>query len=122
VHELSIVSSIVNTVSEAVTSARARRVNSVTLRVGELSGVVEDALLFSYDIATKETLLEGSKLIVRRLPVVIRCENCGEDRELPNTRRFRCPVCDTPSGDIRQGRELEIESVEIEEADDHADR
>jgi len=29
--------------------------------------------------------------------------------------RFRCPVCDTPSGDIRQGRDLEIESILIDE-------
>lgn len=34
--------------------------------------------------------------------------------ELPGIQRFRCPHCDTPSGDIRQGRELEIESIEID--------
>ena len=42
------------------------------------------------------------------------CPTCAEIREIEGVQRFRCPVCDTPSGDIRQGRELEIVSVELE--------
>jgi hydrogenase nickel incorporation protein HypA/HybF len=113
---------MISGVTEAAQNSRARRVTVVTLRLGALSGVVEDALLFSYDIATRGTMLDGSKLVVHRLPIVIHCETCHLDRELPGTQRFRCPVCGTPSGDIRQGRELEIESMEIEVDDDDADR
>jgi hydrogenase nickel incorporation protein HypA/HybF len=61
-------------------------------------------------------MLAGSQLVVVNLPVVIFCKQCGESRELNGVQSFRCPVCNTPSGDIRQGRELEIESVEVEEA------
>jgi hydrogenase nickel incorporation protein HypA/HybF len=122
VHELSIVYGMISGVTEAAQNSHARQVKTVTLRLGALSGVVEDALLFSYDIATKGTMLDGSKLVVHRLPVVIHCETCHSDRELPGTQSFRCPVCGTPSGDIRQGRELEIESMEIEVDDDDADR
>lgn len=114
-HELSIVQSIVNTVGEVLSANPVKRVISVRMRIGALSGVVEDALQFSYGIAIEGTALAGSRLEVTRLPVVIHCAACQTDRELPGVQRFRCPVCDTPSGDIRQGRELEIESLEVEE-------
>jgi hydrogenase nickel incorporation protein HypA/HybF len=113
-HELSIVSSIVDTVTESALKANASRVTKVRLRLGALSGIVKDSLLFCYDFSTRDTLLEGSSLEIEILPVIIHCSNCQEDRVLPNIQRFRCPVCDTPSGDVRQGKELEIGSLEVE--------
>ncbi len=38
-----------------------------------------------------------------------------------DVNRFRCPICGTPSGDIRQGRELHIEGLEIDARDDEAE-
>ncbi len=115
-HELSIVQSVVTTVTEAMAERGVVRVQSVRLRVGALSGVVEGALQFGYEIATEGTIMEGSRLEVVALPVVIYCGTCSSLAELEGVQSFRCPTCGTPSGDIRQGRELEIESVEIEEA------
>lgn len=121
-HELSIVQGLISTAGEAAERAGARRVKSVKLRLGALSGVVEGALLFSYDIATKGTALEGSELVIQNLPVVIWCPSCQQNVEIAGIQKFRCPLCNTPSADIRQGRELEVESLEIEVADDHAHR
>ncbi len=56
-------------------------------------------------------MLAGSKLVIEELPVVIFCESCQTEVELPDIQRFRCPRCDTPSGDIRQGRELELATI-----------
>lgn len=114
-HELSIVQSVVTSVTEWLAGQPPGRIKTVTLRVGALSGVVEDALQFGYEIATTGTPLSGSTLEVRRQPVVIYCQPCADLAELPGVQSFRCPRCDTPSGDIRHGRELEIESLEIEE-------
>jgi hydrogenase nickel incorporation protein HypA/HybF len=115
VHELSIVQGVVTTVEESLVGQRVTRVITVKLRVGALSGVVEDALQFSYELATEGTILAGSRLEVHSIPVVIYCQGCAETAELPSVQSFRCPRCGAPSGDIRQGRELEIESLEIEE-------
>lgn len=114
-HELSLVQSVVTSVTEWLAENKVGRVRIVTLKVGALSGVVEGALLFGYDIATEGTALAGSKLSVHALPVVIYCAKCSDSVELPGTQSFRCPRCNSPSGDIRQGRELEIESLEVEE-------
>ena len=121
-HELSIITSIVDTVTETLAagpeSYRAARVVEVRLRVGALASVVEDSLQFCYGIATEGTALEGSRLVVKNLPVVMHCEPCGEDVELEGVQSFRCPRCGEPCFDLRQGRELEIDSIEIDETDE----
>jgi hydrogenase nickel incorporation protein HypA/HybF len=113
-HELSIVASIVDTVTESAAAYEGARVLEVRLRVGALASVVVDSLEFCWGIATEGTPLEGAKLVVKTLPVVMRCATCG-DVELEGVQSFRCPTCGELCGDLRQGRELEIESIEIDE-------
>ena len=116
-HELSIVSSIVDTVTESLAAYPGARVVEVRLRVGALAAVIEESLQFCYGIAAEGTALEGSRLVVNILPVVMHCAPCGQDVELEGVQSFRCPRCGEPAIDLRQGRELEIEAIEIDEAD-----
>jgi hydrogenase nickel incorporation protein HypA/HybF len=117
-HELSIVASIVDTVTESAAAYPGARVLEVRLRVGALASVVEDSLQFCYGIATEGTALEGSRLVVNVLPVVMHCVPCGQDVELEGVQSFRCPQCGEPCYDLRQGRELEIEAIEIDEIEE----
>ena len=119
-HELSIVTSVVESVTESLAAYPGARVKEVRLRVGALASVVEDALQFCYGIAAEGTALEGSKLVVNVLPVVMHCVGCGEDVELEGMQSFRCPRCGEPCLDLRQGRELEIDSIEIEDGKEAA--
>jgi hydrogenase nickel incorporation protein HypA/HybF len=118
-HELSIVSSIVETVTETLAalpeSSRGARVLEVRLRVGALASVIPESLEFCWGIASEGTPLEGSRLVVNVLPVVMHCAACGEDMTLEGVQGFRCPRCGEPCSDMRQGRELEIDSIEIED-------
>ena len=57
-HELGITRNIVAIVEEA---AKGRRVRRVTLEVGELSGVMSEAIAFCFDVVTAGTALEGAK-------------------------------------------------------------
>ena len=114
-HELSIVSSVVDSVIETLAVYPNARVKEVRLRVGALASVVEDSLQFCYGIATEDTPLEGSRLVVKILPVMMHCDRCAQDVEIASLQSFRCPRCDEPVSDLRQGRELEIESIEIED-------
>ena len=116
-HELSIVTSIVETVTESLTAYPGARVLEVRLRVGALASVISESLEFCYGIASEGTPLEGSRLVVNVLPVVVHCERCAQDAALDGVQSFRCPRCGELCGEIRQGRELEIESIEIDEMD-----
>lgn len=116
-HELSIIYSVVESVREAIAGRNVRRVEAVNLRVGALSGVVEDALQFSYEIAIQGTPLEGSALRIEQIPVRVHCGDCGQESELASLQSFRCARCNALTADIRGGRELEIKSIEIDEVE-----
>jgi len=117
-HELSIVSSVVDAVTESLAAYPGARVEEVRLRVGALQSVVVESLEFCWGIATEGTPLAGSRLVVTAVPVVMHCGVCAADVELDGVQSFRCPRCGEPSSDLRQGRELEIESFEIDEIED----
>ncbi|MCQ3931379.1 MAG: hydrogenase maturation nickel metallochaperone HypA [Chloroflexi bacterium] len=118
-HELSIAQNLVEIANTAAQQANVQRVTAVRLQLGALSGVVKDSLLFCYDIASAGTRLEGSKLLIEELPVIIYCPQCQQTVPLETVQAFCCPVCGTFSSDIRQGRELEILSLEAEEENEH---
>ncbi len=113
-HELSLANRLVAVAEETARQAGARRVTAVTLKIGPLSGVAIDALRFAYDIATADTLLAGSRLETLFVPVTVYCPRCEQVTELASVQRFRCRLCDAPTGDVRSGRELEIDTIEVE--------
>ena len=112
-HELSIANSLVEIATEHAQQHGAIRIEAITLRIGALSCVHQSALEFSFELVTKDTLLEGAQLRFIDVPVSIYCSSCDSEVELPGIQQFRCPLCNTPSGDIRKGRELDVESIEI---------
>lgn len=117
-HELSIAVSMVEMASDEALRRGAVRVNALHLKIGPLSGVVKDALLFSYEVACQGTPLEGSQLIIEEVPVVIYCSKCKAERTLESIQLFCCPVCNELTSDVRTGRELDFVAMEIEELAD----
>ena len=119
-HELSIALSMIEMACEEAERRGGARVQALHLKLGTLSGVVKDALLFSYEVACNGTPLEGSQLLIEDVPVVIYCSQCEAEQQLDSIQRFCCPVCGTLSSDVVKGRELEFVAMEIE-ADDQAE-
>lgn len=114
-HELSIALSMIEMASEEAQRLGAARVNAIHLKIGALSGVVTDALLFSYEIASQGTLLEDSQLLIEEVPVVIYCEACQAEREVTSVQWIGCPACGQLSSRVVRGRELLLVSMEIEQ-------
>ncbi len=114
-HELSIAMSIVDAVTESAAAYPGARVKEVRLRLGALASVVEDSLQFCWELATEGTPLAGAALVIHKLPVVVHCDACGADTEIEGVQSFRCPRCGELAADLRQGRELEIDSIELED-------
>lgn len=112
-HELSIAMSIVEMATEEA-ERRGAQVNAVHLKLGLLSGVVADALLSSYEMACFDTPLQGSRLVIEEVPIVVYCSRCQAQRSLDAMQLFCCPECGTPTGDVVQGKELEVVALEIQ--------
>jgi hydrogenase nickel incorporation protein HypA/HybF len=112
-HELSIAMSIVEMAQEEA-QERGVRVNAVHLKLGAMSGVVKEALLSSYEMACDDTPLQGSRLVIEDVPVVVFCPNCNVQRPLSSVQLFCCGECGTPTSEIVQGKELEVVALEIQ--------
>ncbi len=113
-HELSIAMSIVE-LAEEEAERRGVQVEAVHLKLGALSGVVKEALLSCYEMVCENTPLQGSRLVVEDVPVVIFCPSCQAKRTLNSIQLFCCPECGTPSWEVVQGKELEVVALEIKE-------
>jgi hydrogenase nickel incorporation protein HypA/HybF len=114
-HELSIASYLLESVTDHAQQVGAQRVLAIHLTLGERSGVVEDSLRFSFDLLAPGTLAEGAQIIARRTPMRFHCATCGEDYS-PHTHytHFSCPRCDAVGQVVDDGSKLLIESIEIE--------
>lgn len=113
VHELSIAMSIIEGATEEAQRRGRVKVNAVHLKLGRLSGVVKEALLFSYGLACEGTALEGSRLVIEEIPCSVFCRRCEVERALTSMQKMRCPVCGEPTPQVSQGREIEIVALEI---------
>jgi hydrogenase nickel incorporation protein HypA/HybF len=112
-HELSIAMNIVELAREEAESQGAAGVEAVYLKLGPLSGVVKEALLFSYEVACQETPLEGSTLFIEEVPVIVHCPTCRRRRTVESIQSIRCAVCGTPTPDVLEGRELLVTALEL---------
>ena len=92
------------------------RVERVNLKVGRLAAVIPSSLRFCFEVAAKETPLEGAHLRIEEIPVAARCNDCGHDWIIERAA-FSCPECHSGSIQTLSGRELDIESIEIAEED-----
>lgn len=112
-HELSIAMSMIEIATEEAERRGGARVEALYLKLGRLSGVVKDALLFSWEIACEGTPLAGSRLVIEEIPVIIHCAHCREDKKLEAMNSFFCPECNQPAFEVLQGKELEVTALEI---------
>jgi len=113
-HELSIAMSIVEMAIEEAERQGGAQVNALHLKIGRLSGVVKEALLFSWDVACEGTALANSRLVIEEVPISVYCQDCRADRTLASIHEFYCPVCKSSSTEVVRGRELEVVALEIQ--------
>jgi hydrogenase nickel incorporation protein HypA/HybF len=112
-HELSITQNVLNIVTKHAQTAGAHRVTAIHLTVGELTGFVDDSIQFYFDMLSPGTLAEGATLVIQRVPARLRCRACGEEFGL-HEGSWLCPQCSATGGTVLQGRELQVESIEVE--------
>jgi hydrogenase nickel incorporation protein HypA/HybF len=112
-HELSIATALVEQVQAAVSSEDGARVVRVTVRVGALSGVDPEALNLAFPIACEGTVVEGAELAIEHVSAEVECRSCGS-RTAPPFPFFACESCGSVEVEIASGRDLLLQSVEIE--------
>ena len=110
-HEMSIAMAVVEQVEEAAPAAGATAVEAVRLQVGELAGVVPEALAFCFELACSGSVLEGAELLVEPVAARARCAPCAVEWPVGMPPDLVCPRCDGTRAELLTGRELQILSV-----------
>lgn len=110
-HEMAIADSVLRGV---LRHAGGRRVERVHLVVGHLRQVVPETLRFGWDVVTRSTGAEGSILDIEHVAPLGLCLDCGE-ASLQDGFPFACDACGGFRIEVRQGNELLIDWIEVED-------
>ncbi|WP_327069922.1 hydrogenase maturation nickel metallochaperone HypA [Kitasatospora sp. NBC_01250] len=110
-HEMSIALAVIEQVEQAAAEHGAQAVEEVLLQVGELAGVVPQALDFCYELACADTVLAGSTLTVEPVAARARCVDCGREWAVGMPPDLACPGCGGARTELLAGRELQILQV-----------
>lgn len=111
-HEVSLMQAALDLALDHAANQGAQHLHRLKLRVGTLSGVVPEALEFAFDLVTAGTIAAGATLELETLPALCYCSTCQVEFQPPDWI-YECPRCHQFTAEVRQGRELELVSLEV---------
>ena len=112
-HELAITQEMLDLVLAEADKVGAKEVGKINLVIGEMTGVVEESVQFYFNFLSKDTPAEGANLSFTMVPTTARCRDCDKVFELAEFD-WACPNCGGNSLQITAGKELFVESIEVE--------
>lgn len=110
-HEVSIVQNLISIVCNKAEENNLKKINKISLKIGELSGVMEHSLKFTYDSVSKDTIVEGADLLIEKVEAYAKCNDCKISFKIDHFNKL-CPECQKFSSDILSGYELYINTIE----------
>lgn len=114
-HELPVIKQILDLVLKHAEKHQVKKVVAVHLQVGELTDLEDQWMQQYFDYLSKETLAAGAKLVVERLPVVMKCEDCGMNytADIRKDGPILCPTCNSEKKKLVSGRGYFIKNMEV---------
>lgn len=116
-HEMGLVAGILDSVIPTAKQAGALRVAKVSLSVGRMTEVIEDAMVFAFEALTEGTLAEGAELDLTIVEPKSICLECGTEYD-HDQLHVTCPSCGSAFTQLLQGKELQIDSIEVDLPDE----
>lgn len=124
-HEVSVVSGIIEAALAELSKYNATKVDDITLILGDFTSLGEEQMAFAYEVMTKDTPLEGSVIVFEREPVMLRCSSCGYEGPAETLQNdfynhvvpvISCPEC-RGNVEMISGQSCRIKSMTIQEED-----
>ena len=116
-HEMGIVIHLAKTIEDICAENHVTKLGSVTLSVGEVSGIVTELFTDAWDyFSKKHPILQDSELKLETIPAVTYCESCEKTYETVRYGRI-CPYCGSRETWLVQGNECVIKQIEAETDD-----
>ena len=113
-HELSIVTHVAKTLDALAEEHDLKRIGSVTLQIGEVSGIITDYFVDCWNyFRDRHPLLKDAELKLETIDAVTFCEDCK--KEYPTVAHGKiCPYCGSPNTFLVTGNECLIKEIEAE--------
>lgn len=111
-HELGVVFHCIKQVNAIAAENNVKKINSVTVEIGEVSTVIPYYFEDCWNWAVKkETVLKDAKIVIETIHAVTHCENCGKD--YPTVEHGKtCPHCGSGHTFLLTGNEINIKQIE----------
>lgn len=114
-HEVSIALGMVEELARIARENNAKRITGVKLKIGKMSGIVTDSLIFAFDaVKLEHPFLSSAEIFIEEVPLVYACSECGREFETEDLSFTACPDCKSYKLRILSGEEQHIENVEVE--------
>ena len=112
-HELGVVFYVVKDVKQVAVENNVEKIASVTLQIGEVSGIIHEYLIDCWNWAKKkEAVMEEAELVIEQIDAVSFCEDCK--KEYPTVQYAKvCPHCGSENTYLVQGNEFLIKEIGV---------
>lgn len=110
-HEVSIVQNLISIVCKKAEENNLKKINKISLKIGEFSGVLEDSLRFAFTAVSKDIIVEDAELIIEKVEAYAKCNSCNISFKIDHFNKL-CPKCSEFSDNVLSGYELYINTIE----------
>jgi hydrogenase nickel incorporation protein HypA/HybF len=113
-HELSIIANLFEIMEEKAKEKEAKRIVSVKLKIGALSGVVPELLRSSFDMYKKGTIAEEAEVDIETIPLKVLCQDCSKTTSTDEDFVLTCSHCGSSNIKTMTGTDMFLERMELE--------
>ena len=115
-HELSLAESMIEQIEDTLRDQAGTQavVTQITLEIGAMSGVDQEAFAFVFPVASEGSRCENATLVFKEIPLTFKCNACGKVTET-ETSHVICSSCNGVDVEILGGRYFRILSMEVED-------
>lgn len=114
-HEMAILSNVMDMVLDYAGQNDATEVEEVSLVVGEMRDVVDELMESCFRFLARDTIAANARLVMTKVPLRAQCNDCllvfpahvGPGAELA------CPECGSRNLSVKTGREFYINSITV---------
>ena len=112
-HEMGLCENILNIALEAAGRNNARKIVKITVKAGEMRGVVESQMKFCFGFMAKDTIAENAELVIEKVEISASCKSCGMKFTVREFN-FTCGSCSSSDLEIHTGKELMVKDIEVD--------
>ncbi|HOI00406.1 MAG TPA: hydrogenase maturation nickel metallochaperone HypA [Bacteroidales bacterium] len=112
-HEISLVENMMEVVRRVATDHKMLEVRVIRLELGPLLQVQPELFDAAFQALREGTAMSQARLEITRQEIILGCSQCQQEFT-KESHGFACPHCGSFLTEIRQGRDLIIQSIEGE--------